>query len=381
MSEKWPIMKLEEVCEILDRLRKPITKRDRITGEYPYYGATGIVDYVNDYIFDEKLILIGEDGAKWGPGDNTAFAAEGKYWVNNHAHVIRPNRSIVLDNWLIYYLNMTDLTENITGVTVPKLNQGKLRAIQIPIPSLEEQQRIVSILDEAFSNIENTLYRAGNSQEFSKDFFQSSLVRIFYDHKENSTEYELGEICTLWQGLAINKKTKHLLVENSSLPLLRIKDLRHGTVEQYVSESGYPPNSAVDFDDVIYTRTGQVGLVFRGRKGILHNNCFKVVPNTNILLREYLFWWLQNPVFKKEIIALSSRAAQPDITHKIFKLQEIIVPSLAYQRKAVLEIEERYSESMKMDDVVKEKILNLHELKQSILQEAFNGNLTKRITA
>jgi type I restriction enzyme, S subunit len=153
-DEVWTEKNLGEICEILDKLRKPITKKDRVSGEYPYYGATGIVDYVDGYIFDEKLILIGEDGAKWGSGENTAFAVEGKCWVNNHAHVIRPNRSIVLDNWLIYYLNISDLTEHITGMTVPKLNQGKLREIQIPIAPLNQQQHIVDKLHSLYLNLE-----------------------------------------------------------------------------------------------------------------------------------------------------------------------------------------------------------------------------------
>jgi len=144
---KWEIKKLGEVCEILDRLRKPITKKDRITGDYPYYGATGILSYVDSYIFSEKLVLIGEDGAKWQSGDNTAFIVDGKYWVNNHAHVIRPDRKIILDDWIVYYLNFSDLTSFITGVTVPKLNQEKMRDINIPLPPLSEQKKIVQELD------------------------------------------------------------------------------------------------------------------------------------------------------------------------------------------------------------------------------------------
>ena len=133
---------LGEICDILDSKRKPVTKRDRVSGKYPYYGASGILDYVNDYIFDEKLVLIGEDGAKWEQGEKSSFIAEGKYWVNNHAHVIRPNRSIVLDEWIVYFLNFSDLTKYTTGLTVPKLNQERLRSIKIPIPPLPEQQLV-----------------------------------------------------------------------------------------------------------------------------------------------------------------------------------------------------------------------------------------------
>lgn len=125
-------------------MRKPVTKSDRKSGKYPYYGATGILDYVDDYIFDEKLVLVGEDGAKWGEGENTAFIAEGKYWVNNHAHVFRPNRTKVLDEFIVGVLNAMDLSEYITGVTVPKLNQKKLREIKIPLPPLEIQKQLVA---------------------------------------------------------------------------------------------------------------------------------------------------------------------------------------------------------------------------------------------
>ena len=134
MRKGWEIKKLEEVCNILDKLRKPLTQKDRIEGEYPYYGATGILSYVHNYIFSEKLVLIGEDGAKWLSGDRTSFIADGKYWVNNHAHVIRPIRDVTLDEWIVYFLNFSDLTEYVTGMTVPKLNQEKMRSIKIPIP-------------------------------------------------------------------------------------------------------------------------------------------------------------------------------------------------------------------------------------------------------
>src|ERR1700675_801960 len=94
----WKITPLGELCDVLDSKRKPVTKKDRISGKFPYYGATGILDYVDKYIFDEKLILVGEDGAKWGAGDNSAFSVEGKCCVNNHAHVIRPKRRHILDD-------------------------------------------------------------------------------------------------------------------------------------------------------------------------------------------------------------------------------------------------------------------------------------------
>lgn len=139
---KYDEVKLGEIVEILDNKRKPISKFDRKAGPYPYYGATGIIDYVNDYIFDERLLLVGEDGAKWGSGDKTAFIVEGKYWVNNHAHVLRPKNERAIDSYLMNILNYLDLSNYITGVTVPKLNQEKLKSILIPLPPIEEQKKI-----------------------------------------------------------------------------------------------------------------------------------------------------------------------------------------------------------------------------------------------
>ena len=88
MRESWEIKRIGDVCEVLDSKRKPITKSNRQSGSIPYYGATGIQDYVKDYIFDGRYLLVGEDGAKWGKNDNTAFIIEGKSWVNNHAHIL-----------------------------------------------------------------------------------------------------------------------------------------------------------------------------------------------------------------------------------------------------------------------------------------------------
>lgn len=147
IDPKWEKVKLETLVEILDSKRRPITKSDRKPGQYPYYGATGILDYVEGYIFEESLVLVGEDGAKWGTGDQTAFIAEGKYWVNNHAHVLRALPKKIVDIYLVSYLNQIDLSPFISGVTVPKLNQENLKSIKIPTPSLEIQKQIVDKIE------------------------------------------------------------------------------------------------------------------------------------------------------------------------------------------------------------------------------------------
>ena len=101
------------------------------------------------------FIIAGEDGAKWNSGDKTAFIAEGQYWVNNHAHVLKPDRMRILDELLVVFLNERDLTSYITGVTVPKLNQAKLRSIPIPLPPLNEQKRMVAEIESEQKAVES----------------------------------------------------------------------------------------------------------------------------------------------------------------------------------------------------------------------------------
>lgn len=144
-APEWKEQPLSEVCEVLNNRRKPITSSERTAGPYPYYGASGIVDYVDNFIFEEPLLLVGEDGAKWGAFEKTAFVASGKYWVNNHAHVLRGMKvsNVFLEN----YLTKIDLSPFVTGAAPPKLTLGKLKIIPIPVPpTTAEQHRIAACL-------------------------------------------------------------------------------------------------------------------------------------------------------------------------------------------------------------------------------------------
>ena len=147
-KEGWEEKLLPEISENLDSIRKPVTKGKRTAGIYPYYGASGIVDYVDDYLFDEDLLCISEDGANLLMRTYPiAFPISGKVWVNNHAHVLR-FKSIVTQKYVEYCFSGMKLDEYITGAAQPKLTQKALNSIIINLPStLDEQQSIVATLD------------------------------------------------------------------------------------------------------------------------------------------------------------------------------------------------------------------------------------------
>lgn len=138
---------LEDVCEILDSQRIPITAKDRKNGEYPYYGANGIQDYVDDYIFDDELVLLAEDGGNFGSKERPiAYRVSGKCWVNNHAHVLKAKNEIDVD-YLCYSLMYYDTSGLVNGATRQKLTQSAMRKMKIPMKTIDEQKRIVSILN------------------------------------------------------------------------------------------------------------------------------------------------------------------------------------------------------------------------------------------
>lgn len=146
-KEGWVEKTLPDISENLDSRRKPVTKGKRETGIYPYYGASGIVDYVSDYIFDEDILLISEDGANLiARSTPIAFSVSGKVWVNNHAHILK-FKNLATQHFIEYYFASIKIDDYVTGAAQPKLNQKKLNSIPIWLPSLSDQHSIVTHLD------------------------------------------------------------------------------------------------------------------------------------------------------------------------------------------------------------------------------------------
>ena len=189
-----PLKKLEDVVVFKDNLRKPITSNERIDGPYPYYGANGIQGYINDFIFDEELVLLAEDGGHfYEPDRGIAYKVNGKTWVNNHAHVLSPKSNIDI-NYLWRFLENLDIKEYVNGTTRAKLTKSNALQIKIPIPPLTEQKRIATILDKA-----NEI-KAKRELALAKldELAQSTFVEMFGDF-EQAINYTVKPLSQLIQ--------------------------------------------------------------------------------------------------------------------------------------------------------------------------------------
>ena len=232
----FPIRLLGDVAEFLDSRRRPITASERIPGPYPYYGANGQQDSVADYIFDEPLILLAEDGGLFDqPDRGIAYVIEGKTWVNNHAHVLRPRGHARL-RYLVRVLENYDVTPWITGSTRAKLTKAGASKIQIPLPPLAEQKRIAAILDAADA------LRAKRREALAQldTLLQSTFLDMFGDPVTNPMGWEVRSL----GDLAVKKPNNGVFRRNpeysesldSTLPVVWVAELFRGNCID-VSES------------------------------------------------------------------------------------------------------------------------------------------------
>lgn len=341
MRRGWEEAPLGELCEILDYLRKPVTKKDRVDGFVPYYGATGIQDYVEDYLFNEDLVLVGEDGAKWSSGDKTAYRISGPSWVNNHAHVLRPNRSKVTDDWLVRYLEHVDLSPYVTGVTVPKLNQAKLREIPITFPSLAEQKKIVSKIDFVFGNLSKAKQLANEKAEIINQIWQKAVSRVFTELSSsvNSQVVSLGEVTELIGGGTPRKNNPNYWI--GEIPWASIRDLK----ERYLQKTEFcitqdaVKNSSTNVISagnlVIATRVGLGKAVQLSQDTAINQDLRAIVPKvTNDISPNYLYYWYLTVA--KEVVAAGTGATVQGVTLPFLRNLQIPIVNIERQNEVVL---------------------------------------------
>lgn len=324
---------LEKCCEILDKKRKPVAKSARISGEYPYYGANGVQDYVSDYIFDGEFVLVGEDGSViTDKGTPVVTWASGKIWVNNHAHIISEINGVLL-RYIYYYLQTVDVTIFIHG-NIPKLTGKDFKSIKLPVPPLEVQREIVRILDNfTFLTTELAAELAARQKQYK---YYRDLLLTFKSNEstilnERTNELELsgairwmklGDIADIGTG---NGNTNEGLDTGKYPFFVRSQDIKY--------------KNEYDFDETAIITSGDgvgVGKIFHFVSGkyALHQRAYRVHIISDNLLPKYFFYYFKNS-FLTYISKASFHSSVTSIRRPMMINFPVPVPPLEVQQRIV----------------------------------------------
>lgn len=313
---------LEDCCTILDKRRKPITKTARVLGKYPYYGANGIQDYVSDYIFDGIFVLVGEDGSvQTEKGNPIVNWAEGKIWVNNHAHIIEEIDGVIL-RYLYHYLQIVNVHGFIHG-NIPKLNQSDFRSIKIAIPPIEVQREIVRILDNFTElttefTIKLTTELAMRKKQY--EYYREKLLLLEKEH--NIGCYNLCEIADIGTGSSNTNE-----------------GLNEGKYPFFVRSQEIKRKNDYEFDEIAIITAGDgvgVGKVLHYIEGkyALHQRAYRIHINSEKVLPKYFYHYMKG-TFLRYIEKSAVNSSVTSIRKKMLDEYPVPVPTIEVQRKIV----------------------------------------------
>ncbi len=374
----------------LDSMRVPITKSKRESGDIPYYGASGIVDHVADYIFNEDLLLVSEDGANLlARTYPIAFSISGKTWVNNHAHVLRFSE-MTSQKFIEYYLNSISLDPYVSGMAQPKLNQKSLNSIAVPFPTIREQQRIVAILDEAFAGIAAAVANTEKNLANARELFESYLNNVFTQKGEGWVEKPLAELCNIKHGFAF--KSEFFSNHGDYIMLTPGNFYESGGYRDRGEKQKYycgeiPRDYVLEKGDMLVAMTEQAAgllgspILIPESDKFLHNQRLGLVIKKPGVAwtNEFFFHAFNTHKVRKEI---HDSASGVKVRHTSpAKIGEVVVSfpiSVAEQGAIVSKLNDLTSETHRLESLYQHKRTTLADLKQSILHKAFSGALTSQ---
>lgn len=334
-------MLLEACCEILDSMRVPITAANRQEGPYPYYGANGIQDYVADYIFDDDLVLLAEDGGNFGSKEKPiAYRVSGKCWINNHAHVLKPKIGLNVD-YLCYSLMFYKVDGIVNGATRQKLTQASMRKMQIPYRSMEEQLQIVQKLTRILK-IKNQ-----RQQELTllDELIKSRFVELFGDAIYNDKGWKtdtVDNLCEEIYGGGTPSKSHSEYYEDGDIPWVSSKDMKTDVLidsQIKINQLGVDNSTAkiVPINSVIMViRSGILKHtlpVAINAVPITVNQDLKVfIPGERVLTR---FLAVQFKMHEKDILSGVRAVTADNIEFNSLKQRKLIVPPIELQKEYV----------------------------------------------
>jgi len=403
LPKDWKWISFGDATNNFDGKRVPLSKdvRSKRKGKYRYYGATEIVDYIDDYLFDGKYLLIGEDGANLvSKSRDLAFIVNGQFWVNNHAHVLQTKDNLILE-YLHYYFNSLNLAQFVTGTAQPKLNQGNLNKIPIPLPPLSTQQAIVSKIEELFSELDNGIANLKTAQQQLKTYRQSVLKWAF-EGKLTNKKIKEGELPKGWNYVRLGDlvdNPKQDLVDGpfgsnlkseeyveSGIPVFKIQNIKANVFRDknmcYVTKEKAEQLKRHSFKagDLIITKLGEpLGLCCavpeKYEFGIIVADLMRIRPSKQKVDTTFLRLAINSVIVQNQFKKITKGTTRARVNLTIVRDITIPLGSLQEQQKIVQELESRLSVADKMEESINQSLLQAEALRQSILKKAFEGKL------
>lgn len=401
IPKKWKIVQLKYCTDCLDGKRVPIDASLRKSGIYPYWGAGKIMDYVNDYIFDERLVLLGEDGAPFFDDFRpVSHLIDGKVWVNNHIHVLR-TRDNIIDSYLVYALNSVDYHEYINGSILNKLTQSNMNRIKIPLPSYPEQQAIADYLDETCYKIDEIIAEARKSIDEYKELKQSVIFEAVTKGLDKDVEMKNSEV----EGMGFIPK-KWSVVRFMKVNYVRARLGWKGLKAEEYIDVGYPflaayhivnnhlcweslncitkerydesPEIKLSIGDLVLVKDGAgIGKCARidemplGEATV--NSSLSVITPNKLLDYRYEYYYFMSPLFQNIIARLKNGMGVPHLTQESMKDIYLPLPSKKEQQAIADYLDNKVVE---LDSLITEKeslINDLEAYKKSLIYEVVTG--------
>lgn len=395
IPKHWKWVRFEEITINRDGERVPVSQRDRENREkiYDYYGASGVIDKIDDYIFDQSLLLIGEDGANLlSRSKPIAFMAHGKYWVNNHAHAIDAV-SIIILKYLEWYMNFIDLSPYVTGSAQPKLTQAKLNSIPVALPPLAEQVRIVNRIESLFDKVNKASELVDEARYGFEKRRAAILERAFSGELtrkwrgENGVEFNEDKI-SLSEVVNVNPKKPKLEVDDgqicSFIPMVAVSDV-NGKIEAMEErpyakvKKGY---TYFEEGDVLFAKI--TPCMENGKSCIAEGLSksfgfgtteFHVLRCGEKVLNKYVYYLVRAKWFREDAKQYMTGAVGQQRVPKTYLEDYMVwVPSIEEQEEVVKLLEYMLDKEFEVEELC-DIDYKVELLKKSILGRAFRGEL------
>lgn len=401
IPEDWNIRKLKSIITCRDGERVPIDSALRESGPYPYWGAGNITDYINNYLFDEELVLLGEDGAPFfDKKRNVAFLVKGKVWVNNHIHVLKADKEVI-SSYLVHFLNIVDFGCYINGSILNKLTQSNMNRISVAFPSKYEQQKIANFLDEKVGEIDSVIAKTKETIEDYKKYKQTIITDAVtkglnpdVEMKDSGIEW-IKKVPITWERARIGYNSwirarlgwKGLKAEeyvDEGYAFLSAFNIINNKLDwdnlNYITQDRYDesPEIKLCIGDIILVKDGAgIGKCARIDTlpvgGATTNGSLAVISTYDNITYEYLYYYLQSCMLQNYIFRIMNGMGVPHLSQEELRKIIIPVPPLKEQKDIAYYLEKKCVEIDASIDEKKQQLGVLEQYKKSLIYEYVTG--------